>query len=91
MALLLCGFGSFLGTQVIKAIVFPTILQARVKMFFALVCSYGAAAGLFPHRVADLVIYGAAGAGLGAVIHRFARLLSVVGDWIIGDILRRRH
>lgn len=91
MALLLCGFSAFLVVQAIKALFLPTILPSRVKIFLVVTTSYGVSIGLFPHRVVDLVIYGAAGAGLAMVIHRFARLTLVVGDWIIEEILRKKR
>jgi hypothetical protein len=89
--LLLCGFGAFMAVQVIKIFSLPTILAAQLKMLLALAASYGIATGLFLHHTAELVIYGAAGAGLAIVIHRLARLLSVTGDWIIKEILRKTH
>jgi len=89
MSLLLCAFGAFLVVQVIKALFWPKLLHARTKIFLAVAASYGIAAALFTHHTVELVVYGAAGAGLGLLIHRLFRLLMVLGDYTIREISRK--
>lgn len=89
MALLLCGFAGFFGTQIIK-VFSPVRLLDRTKLFFVVAISTGCSSALFTHKPADLVIYGVAGAGLAVLVHKATRLLSLLGDSTAFDELRKR-
>jgi hypothetical protein len=86
---MLCAFGSFFVVQALKTVMIPKRLGGLAKLVLALLTSAGAAAALYPHHYADLVLYGVAGAGLAVLIHRVARAVSVAGDWFIREIMRK--
>jgi hypothetical protein len=84
VTLLLCGFGAYVFVLFIRLIL-PEVLKPSsfVKLFFALIGSFGVAWLSFPYHPHDLVIYGISGAGLGSFIHRLARLAVALADLVI--------
>lgn len=91
MSLLLCGFGGFLFSQLVKTL-FRRTLASWLKLVLALVASLGIAAALYaPNHTTDLLIYGFAGGGLAVLIHRVARLASVTGDHQIVQVMQSRQ
>ena len=89
MDLLLCGLAGFLFSQIVKGF-FKKPLPPWVKLWLAVGASLGAAAVLWPHRPAYLILYGVAGAGAALLAHRTARFLSLAGDLCIRTIFYLR-
>jgi hypothetical protein len=89
MVLLLCGFGGFFVSQIVKTIAVRPPASIW-KMTMALVGSFAVSAVFYYQKPLDMAVYGLAGAGLAVLVHRTARLASVAGDWCIRDILVKR-
>jgi hypothetical protein len=89
MSLFLCALGAFFIVQGVKA-VFVQPLTPWLKLILACAGAFGLSYLLFPHQPRTLVLYGFAGSGLAVLVHRSGRLLSVAGDWLIREIIRKR-
>jgi len=89
VTLLLCAFGAFFVVQFVKALL-RVRLSPWQKLLGAAAAALGGAA-LVQHRdIHALVLLGVGAAGLAILIHRGARLLSLLGDWTIRLILLSR-
>lgn len=93
MSLLLCGFGGFVFSYLVRVVLVRS-LSSGPKLWLAVLGSFGVAAALYaPKHPIDLAVYGLAGAGLSVMIHRFAKLLRVAGDlcalWVVINRPRR--
>jgi hypothetical protein len=87
MSLLLCGFGGFVFSYLVR-LVLVRPGTAGLKLWLAVLGSFGVAAALYaPKHPIDLGVYGLAGAGLSILVHRFAKLLRAAGDvcalWVV--------
>jgi hypothetical protein len=91
MEILYCALGAFFTVELVKTVsVRP--LRPWMKLLVALASAIGIALIISPqHRVGSPLWLGvmAGAAGLAVVIHRFARTVRVIGDWLIRDIIQK--
>jgi hypothetical protein len=90
MIFLLCGFGGFFFTQLIKNFSW-TQLPHIAKISLAFLGSFGVAGLFFYNNWKSGLAYTIAGAGLAVLIHKLVRCLSLLGDHAIAEIMVLRE